>query len=149
MNYGENLKNLRERQALSITTVAKILNISDSLYSRYEKEIQIIPLKHLITVCKYFNVSLNYIFGFTKDKEAFLDIDISLSKTRIKEFRKEFGLTQEKLAKILNTTKTVICGYEKGRYLIATPFLYSICKKYNISADYLLGRIDTNTLKKD
>ena len=142
MNYGERLKELRERQALSIVSIANILNISDSLYSRYEKELQTIPIKHLITLCKYFNVSLNYIFGFTKNKENFFDIDINLSKTHIKEFRKEYNLTQEKLAKTLNTTKTVICGYEKGRYLIATSFLYAICKKYNVSADYLLGRID-------
>ena len=31
---------------------------------------------------------------------------------------------------------------EKGKYLISIPFLYTICKKYNISADYLLGKID-------
>ena len=65
------------------------------------------------------------------------------SMLRLKEFRKENKLTQEKLASILNTNKSVICGYEKGRYIIATPFLYQICKKYNISADYLLGKIDS------
>ena len=32
--------------------------------------------------------------------------------------------------------------YEKGKTLILTSFLYTICKKYNISADYLLGKID-------
>lgn len=25
---------------------------------------------------------------------------------------------------------------------IATPFLYTICKEYNVSADYLLGKIN-------
>ena len=61
---------------------------------------------------------------------------------RLKEFRKNNKLTQSKLAVILNTTQSVIADYERGRYLIATPFLYTICKKYNISADYLLGKID-------
>ena len=57
-------------------------------------------------------------------------------------FRKSQKLTQVKLASILNTVQPVIANYEKGKNLIATPFLYTICKKYNISADYLLGKID-------
>ena len=38
----------------------------------------------------------------------------------------------------------IIEEYKKNNceFLIATPFLYTICKKYNISADYLLGKID-------
>ena len=52
-----------------------------------------------------------------------------------------------KVAKELNTTGTVICGYESGRRIIATPFLYQICHKYHVSADYLLGRIDENSQK--
>ena len=70
------------------------------------------------------------------------DYKKELSQERLKELRKENKITQEKLADILNTNKSVICGYEKGRYIIATPFLYTIYKKYHISADYLLGKID-------
>ena len=51
-------------------------------------------------------------------------------------------LTQSKLADNLGCSYGTIAGYERGRYLIATPFLYQICKTYRISADYLLGKID-------
>lgn len=61
---------------------------------------------------------------------------------RLKEFRKENKLTQESLAQLLNVVKGTVGNYESGRALIATPFLYEICKKYKISADYLLGKID-------
>ncbi len=44
---------------------------------------------------------------------------------------------------MLNTVHPVITNYENGKHLIATPFLYTICSKYNISADYLLGKIDS------
>ena len=104
------------------------------------------PIKRLNTYSNFFNVSLDYLFSFTNNKQyknAKKEINPTLSGTRLKEFRKENKLTQEKLASILNTNKSVICGYEKGRYIIATPFLYQICKKYNISADYLLGKIDS------
>jgi len=62
--------------------------------------------------------------------------------SRIKSFRKENNLTQEKLASILNISDGTIAGYECGNNIIATPFLYDLCKKYHVSADYLLGRID-------
>ena len=52
-------------------------------------------------------------------------------------------LTQSKLAEILNTNQSVIANYERGRTPVVPPFLYAICKKYNISADYLLGKSDS------
>ena len=84
--------------------------------------------------------------GFNKHKIYDLlinDINNIKAGQRLKEFRKDNKITQLKLAQILNTNQSVIANYERGRTVIATPFLYSICKKYNISADYLLGKIDS------
>lgn len=146
MNFGINLKTLREINNISQIYIAKLLNIDNSLYAKYEKEIQIIPLKHLNTICNYYNVSIDYIFNFNsciQYKNNIHDINNKEVGKRLKEFRKNNKITQNKLAIILNTTQSVIAGYESGRRLISTPFLYTICKKYNISADYLLGKIDT------
>ena len=143
MNYGNILKEIRENNNLSQTEIATILNINRSTYGHYETEYQTIPINHLIKFCDYFNISVDYVLGIPNNsKIKFKNTNHKIVGERLKEFRKANKLTQEKLATILNTTKTVICGYEKGRYMIATPFLYTICKKYNISADYLLGRID-------
>ncbi len=146
MNYGQILKNLREKQNLTQIEIAKLLNIDNSQYSHYELEDRIIPLKHLNYLCNYFNVSLDYIFNFI-DKKQYdnykKDIDLKLSGKRLKEFRKSNKMTLIKLSNILKCSYGTIAGYEQGRYLIATPFLYTICKKYNISADYLLGKIDS------
>ncbi len=145
MNFGNKLKILRERNGYSLIEISKILNISDSLYSRYEKEIRLIPTKHLNTMCNYYNVSFDYIFDFnniTQYNNSDKKIDKLLVGKRLKEFRKENKLTQEKLAKNLNTVHSVITKIENGTNLIALPFLYDLCKKYHISADYLLGKID-------
>ena len=74
--------------------------------------------------------------------EGIEDINKDISKERLKKFRKDNNLTQEKLAKILNISRTTITEYERGTNFIATPFLYTISSKFNISADYLLGKID-------
>ncbi|MCM1053434.1 MAG: helix-turn-helix domain-containing protein [Ruminococcus sp.] len=145
MNFGNKLRVLRERKGLSLVDISKILNISDSLYSRYEKEIQLIPIKHINTLCNFYNVSLDYIFSFTETynyDNITYTINKDLAGQRLREFRKEKNLTQKKLAETLNTVAQVISKYEKGINLIATPFLYDLCKKYKISADYLLGKID-------
>ena len=60
MDYGKQLFNLRDRQGLTNVEMASLLKISDSLYSRYEKNKQTIPIKHLNTLCNYFFVRLYF-----------------------------------------------------------------------------------------
>lgn len=145
MNYGEKLFQLRNRYGKTNIDMANILKISDSLYSRYEKEEQTIPIKHLNTLCNYFHVSLDYIFNLNNVKlykDEHQEINYKLQQLRLKELRKKHNLTQEKLAKIINVASSTISDYEIFEKPIATSFLYDICKKYNISADYLLGKTD-------
>ena len=145
MNYGTIIKKLREEQNKTQQEIASILGIARQTYNHYEIQDSIIPLKHLNNLANYYNVSIDYIFELTKQRKYLnfkKEINIDLSKERLKAFRKEQKLTQVKLANILNTFHTVIVDYEHGKNLIATPFLYTICKKYKISADYLLGKIN-------
>ena len=51
-------------------------------------------------------------------------------------------LTQEELAKDLNTTHSTISAYESGKTLILTSFVYEIAIKYKLSLDWLCGKID-------
>ena len=143
--YKEKLKTLRENNSLTLQDISKLLNFEKDTYGKYEREYTTMPLKHLNTFCNYFNVSLDYIFNFNNIpnyENSQKEINKKLAGIRLKEFRKDNKLTQVKLAEILNTVHTVITNYENGKNLISTPFLYDICKKYNISADYLLGKID-------
>ena len=61
--YYERLKDLREDHDLKQEDVAKILSTTQQVYSRYEKGINEIPLHHLVTLCKYYKVSADYILG--------------------------------------------------------------------------------------
>lgn len=141
--YKQRLKDLRENYGLQIHDISKILGFEKDTYGKYEREYVIIPIKHLNSLCNYFNISIDYIFGFT-DKSHYQysldDINTTLTAERLKNFRKENRLTQEKLADILKVVKGTIGNYESNRSIIATPFLYTICNMYGISADYLLGK---------
>ena len=144
--YTDRLRELRNNKNITQATLSSLLEIHEYVYGQYEREYVIIPLKHLNTLSNYFNVSLDYIFEFTNTiNYEFTNTEINslLSGQRLKEFRKDNKLSQVKLATLLNTVQPVIANYENGKHLIATPFLYQICKKYSISADYLLGKIDS------
>ena len=143
--YKERLNNLREEKNLKQKELAKLINTDRSVYGRYENEYQIMPIKHLNTLANFFNVSLDYIFGFTNDKnyqKIGKEIDKNNMGKNLKDLRKENKITKNKLADLLKTSQSTIADYERGKNYIPTPFLYTICKKYNISADYLLGKID-------
>jgi len=143
MNLGINIRNLREANSKTMEELANVLNIAKITYNHYETQEKIIPLTRLNELANYFNISIDYIFGFTS-KEKYNNYNKEINKklvgTRLKEFRKGNNLTQTKLADILNTVHPTITNYENGKNLISTAFLYTICKKYNISADYLLGK---------
>ena len=127
------LRYIRENNNIIQKDVAKILNLSKSQYCLYETESVTIPIKYLIVLANYFNVSLDYIFEFT---------DTMQYKNSSSEIRKENKLTQTDLANILNTSFTTISSYERGVNLISTNYIYTICREFNISADYILGKID-------
>ena len=61
---------------------------------------------------------------------------------RIKELRLERGLTQNDLAKILNTTQRSISKYETEYLDLSTNMIITLCTYFNVSADYLLGLTD-------
>ena len=55
------MRRLREDHDLSQTQVAQLLQIQQTVYSRYERGYQTIPLKHLIKLADYYHVSLDYL----------------------------------------------------------------------------------------
>lgn len=143
MNLGNKLREIREEKGLTQEELASILHINRVQYNQYENNYFNIPIKHLIEIADFYQISIDFLFNNDfNHSNIYNSVNKELAGTRLKEFRKEHKLTQKKLAEILNTTHSNIGFYEKGRNLIATPFLYQICHKYHVSADYLLGRID-------
>ncbi len=139
------MKEIRESSDKKQREVAEALGIKRSTYAVLENTYNIMPLKRLNDFANYFNVSLDYTLGLTDTKNyknIKTDIDYDKIKYRLRLVRKMNNYTQSKLAKFLNTSPSVWCEYEKGRYLISTNFIYEFAKKFNVSVDWLLGKID-------
>ena len=141
----DRLLEIREENNLLQKDVARILNISIGTYAMNEEGHDTITLKNLIQFCDHFNVSIDYIFEFTNTKSYdFINSSFNSStlSSKLKEIRKKNKYTQVMIGNLLNIDHSVWCRYEQGKTLISTSFLYTFCKNFNISADYLLGRIE-------
>ena len=65
--YFQRLRDLREDADLSQKQVATLLGIQQTVYSRYERGFQTIPLEHLLTLADFYHVSTDYLLGRTKN----------------------------------------------------------------------------------
>ena len=63
LGYAQILRDLREDKDLYQKDIAEILKTTQSYYSQYENGKRALPIEHLITLCKYYNVSADYILG--------------------------------------------------------------------------------------
>lgn len=61
---------------------------------------------------------------------------------RLKDLRKEKGITQLQLAMELNMSQNTISRYETGERQAGYDELIKIANYFNVSIDYLLGRSD-------
>ena len=64
--YWEIMRDLREDWDLTQADISKVLGTTQQVYSRYEKGINEMPIRHLITLCRYYNVSADYLLGLKK-----------------------------------------------------------------------------------
>ncbi|MBO4894394.1 MAG: helix-turn-helix transcriptional regulator [Clostridia bacterium] len=66
--YQEIIRELREDRGLKQADVASVLGTTQQVYSRYEKGINEMPIRHLITLSRFYGVSSDYILGLNDDK---------------------------------------------------------------------------------
>ena len=58
---------------------------------------------------------------------------------RIKELRKEKGLTQQELGDLINVTKVSICCYENETRVPNLETLIALAKVFKMEINYFLG----------
>ena len=66
------LRDLREDNDLTQSQVAEYLGTSQTMYARYERGANELPIRHLISLCKLYKVSSDVILGLqdsTKQKK--------------------------------------------------------------------------------
>ena len=67
---------------------------------------------------------------------------MSIFSQRLKELRLEKGLTKKELAEALKTNNSSVCDWECGRTEPSIEMILSICRLFEVGADFLLGLED-------
>ena len=63
----EKIRGLREDNDLTQSQVAQILGTSQTMYARYERGANELPIRHLITLCRLYNISADYFLDTRPD----------------------------------------------------------------------------------
>jgi transcriptional regulator with XRE-family HTH domain len=67
---------------------------------------------------------------------------------RLRQLRKEKGLTQAELAKLLSIGESTVSFYESGKRQPDYETLIRLAEVFNVSVDYLLGRTTLDGTKR-
>ncbi len=67
--YFKRLRDMREDNDLKQADIAEYLGIAQTVYSRYERGFQTIPVEHLLKLADYYNVSTDYLLGRTDNNK--------------------------------------------------------------------------------
>ena len=65
------LRDLREEKDLSQKDIGKILHMSQTGYSQYEREVREIPNTILKKLASYYNVSIDYLLYMTDNRKPY------------------------------------------------------------------------------
>lgn len=68
--YVKRMRDLREDRDKTQQEIADILGTSQTMYARYERGANELPIHHLLILCDYYRVSADYFLGRT-DKRNF------------------------------------------------------------------------------
>lgn len=66
MDYRKRIRDLREDHDKTQTEIAQVLGTSQTMYARYERGASELPIRHLIRLAEYYNVTTDYLLGRTE-----------------------------------------------------------------------------------
>ena len=68
MTYQRRLRDLREDHDKTQQQIADILGTSQTMYARYERGANELPLRHLLVLADYYGVSVDYLLGRSNEE---------------------------------------------------------------------------------
>ena len=63
MEYVKRIRDLREDRDKTQQEIAQVLGTSQTMYARYERGANELPIRHLLALCELYGVSADYLLG--------------------------------------------------------------------------------------
>lgn len=141
VRYEELRSNKEKRQG----DIAEILDVKRNTYSKWENQINDMPIEKANILANYYKVTFDYMLGLTRNNISInknLSINWNLFTDRLVKLRKEAKLSQEQVSEKLGFAQQTYSHFEVGDRKPTTLKVLIIAQFYNKSVDYLLGRTD-------
>ncbi len=130
--FSKRFKRLRNSHGYTLEGIADILGISRQSVVYYAMGDRLPSIPILIQIAKLLSTSVDYLLGSDEP-------DIAMIGQRIRQFRKEKGLTQTELAGNLGKSLRVVQKYEKGQIDLSLSAISDIAKALDVSSADILG----------
>ena len=69
--YTRRIRDIREDNDLTQQQIAEILGTSQTMYARYERGANELPIRHLIKLAESYRLSPDYLLGLTNEKKPY------------------------------------------------------------------------------
>jgi len=69
MDVIHNIRAIRTEKGLSQMDVAEVINTTQQQYCKYENGQNEIPVRHVITLCRFYGVSADWLLGLKEERE--------------------------------------------------------------------------------
>lgn len=132
------LKELRQKNNLTLEKLGQKVNIPKNTLSRYESGKREPKIETWKKLADYFNVSTSYLMGLNNNDFG----------NRIKELRIKNGLSQTELADKTGVSEQAISFYENGKRHPKIETWQKIANALRTSVVYARGDIDTELIAK-
>lgn len=143
--YLKRIADLRIDNDLKQKDVALFLHVNRSTYSKWENGDNNIPLEKLDRLTVKYNVSFDYIFGYSKIKRidhcVYSSMDVEVLCHNIRLMRKRAGFTQEVISGKLGISKATYSRYERGTLAIPIDKFSALFNIFDMSLDVLAGKV--------
>lgn len=140
--FIDNLKDLIDETGLSLRQLAKKSGVSAMQYSRYLNG-SIPTIDTTLKIAKYFNCSLDYLFGLSEDKNnkryKTYDYNFSCFLDNYRKLLDENKISHYKFMKNSNYDESIIRHWKAGS-IPRLDIIYYIAKNLGGSIDELIGR---------
>ena len=147
---NNNLKFCREELEMTQEELGFVFGVSRKTISGWETSSNTIPFNKLVKFCNLYNYSIDFVCGLSRRNREYFKIKLNKEQIgkRLKELRIDLNLSQSQFADKCGLSQTTYSHYETGLNLITTLNAYAICKTYDISMDYLVGRTNNSKIGK-
>jgi len=65
----QNLRTIRVQKGYNQMDIAEVLGTTQQQYSKYENGQNEIPVRHVITLCKFYGISADWLLGLKEEME--------------------------------------------------------------------------------